>query len=51
MKTPKHTKINPNNLKTRDQLMVALIQGVTKAAVFKDRRKEANRRACRDWKP
>lgn len=50
MKTPKNLKINPNEIKTRDRLMVALIQGVTKSGVFKDRRKEANRRACRDFK-
>lgn len=46
MKTPKN-KINPNNLKVRDNLIVALISGVTKSGVFKDRRKEQNRRACR----
>lgn len=40
-------KINPNKLKTRDHLMVRVIQGVTKAGIQKDLRKEANKKACR----
>lgn len=48
MKTP--TKINPNKFKTRDILAMMLILGVTKSGVRKDKRKENNRRACRDWK-
>ena len=44
---PKDTKINPNKLKTRDQLMVKIINGATKAGVQKDKRKEANKQACR----
>jgi hypothetical protein len=39
--------INPNLLDTRDPLMVQIINGVTKAGVHKDRKKEANRKACR----
>jgi hypothetical protein len=31
--------------------MVAVINGVTKAAVHKDRKKEANRLASRRWRP
>lgn len=42
--------IDPNLLKTRDQLMVRLIQGATKSGVQKDRKKEASRRACRSKK-
>jgi hypothetical protein len=45
------TKIDPNKLKTRDHLMVRLINGATKAGVQKDRRKEASKRACRKWRP
>lgn len=40
-------KINPNKLKTRDHLMVRVIQGVTKAGIQKDLRKEASKKACR----
>lgn len=40
-------KINPNTLKTRDHLMVKLINGATKAYVEKDKRKEASKKACR----
>jgi hypothetical protein len=40
-------KLDPNKLKTRNQLMVALINGVTKSGVQKDQRKEADKKACR----
>lgn len=40
-------KIDPNQLKTRDYLMLKVISGVTKAGVQKDRRKEADKKACR----
>lgn len=33
--------------KTRDLLMVAVINGVTKAGVTKDLKKEASKKACR----
>ena len=32
---------------SRDPLMLQVIAGVTKAATFTDRRKEASRKACR----
>lgn len=35
------------NIKTRDYLMVRLINGATKAGVVTDRRKDQNRKACR----
>lgn len=44
-KTP--MKLDPNKLKSRDQLMVKLINGTTKAGVQPDRKKEENRQACR----
>lgn len=40
-------KIDPNKIKTRDILMVRLINGATKAATYLDRKKEANRRESR----
>ena len=40
-------KVDPNKLKTRDPLLVRIIQGVTKSGVRPDRKKEAARRACR----
>jgi hypothetical protein len=40
-------KINPNELKTRDYLMIKLINGATKANVTKDKKKEASKSACR----
>jgi hypothetical protein len=43
----KTNRINPNELKTRDPLMVLIIQGVTKAGVQVDRKKESARKACR----
>ena len=39
--------INPNTIRTRDPLMVALINGATKGGAAVDRRREANRKACR----
>ena len=41
------TRIDPNRVKTRDPLMVRLIQGATKAGVQTDRRKAQNKAACR----
>lgn len=41
------SSIDPNQLKSRDQLMVAVINGATKAYVEKDRRREASKKACR----
>lgn len=42
-------KINPNEIKVRDPMMVRLICGATKAGVRSDRRKECNKKACRNW--
>ena len=39
--------IDPNEIKTRDYLLLDLINGVTKSGVHVDRKKEANRKACR----
>jgi hypothetical protein len=39
--------IDPNEIKTRDYLLLDLINGVTKSGVHIDRKKEANRNACR----
>lgn len=39
--------IDPRTIRTRDPLMVAVINGATKAGVHRDRRKDENRRACR----
>jgi hypothetical protein len=44
---PTPEKIDPNQLKTRDHLVVLLITGVTKAGVHRDIRKEENKKACR----
>ena len=45
MKT--NTTINPNHIRTRDVLIQKLIQGATKSGIHLDKRKEANRKACR----
>jgi hypothetical protein len=34
----------------RDTLILALINGATKAGVEKDQKKEKDKRRCRDWK-
>ena len=39
--------VDPRAIRTRDWALVAVINGVTKAGVQPDRRKEAARRACR----
>ena len=41
------TKINPNEIKARDPLMVALICGTTKAGVYKDLKKDSNKYRAR----
>lgn len=38
-----------NLIRTRDILMVRVINGVTKGAVHLDWKKEKNRMACREW--
>lgn len=40
-------RIDPNKLKTRNQLMVKIINGATKSYVEKDKKKEASKKACR----
>ncbi len=40
-------KIDPNKIKTRDRLMVALINGATKSSVQKDQKKEENKKRAR----
>ena len=44
---PINFTINPNQVKTRDTLMLQLIQGVTKSGISPDRKKEMSRKACR----
>ena len=39
--------INVREIRTRDYVMVRLINGATKAGVHTDKRKEADRNACR----
>lgn len=43
-KTP---DVVPGYVPIRDELMVVLINGATKASVFKDKKKEGARKACR----
>lgn len=44
---PKKDKLNPDEIKTRDPLLQALICGATKGGIHKDRKKDANKRKCR----
>jgi len=39
--------IDPNDIKGRDYLMLAIINGATKANVEVDKKKESNKKACR----
>ena len=39
--------INPNAIRVRDLLMVAVICGVTKTGIKPDRKKVESKRACR----
>lgn len=50
MNPAKPLKLDPNKIKTRNYLMVRLINGATKGGIEKDHRKEANKRSCRDWR-
>lgn len=45
MATPKN--IRSQDIRTRDWLLVRLIQGATKSGPQRDRRKEQDRKACR----
>ena len=49
MKTYKPIKVGAN-IKTRDYLMLGIIQGKTKGGVHKDHKKEQNRRECRNYR-
>lgn len=46
----KAAKINVNQIKTRDYAMVALINGATKSGAHIDRKKQASRKACRNYR-
>lgn len=46
-KPPKDGKINPNDLKTRDYLILEIIKGATKSGVQPDQKKEENRKRSR----
>lgn len=47
MKTRLKLTINPNQIRTRDLVLVALINGATKGGPHVDHKKAAARRACR----
>ena len=44
----KPIRVNPRSVKSRDNLMVALINGATKAGTFRDNRKHTNKYAARE---
>lgn len=46
-KNEKKMVIDPNEIKVRDELLMALINGVTKGGVQKDRKKEQDKKKCR----
>lgn len=46
MKKPK-TTITHRDVRVRDEHMVQIIRGVTKAGVHKDRKREASKKECR----
>lgn len=46
-KPPKNGKIDPNKLKTRDYLILKVIEGVTKSGIHPDLKKEENRTRSR----
>lgn len=39
--------IDPNEIKSRDELMVQLINGATKSGVEKDKKREEDKKRCR----
>jgi hypothetical protein len=49
MKKANHS-INPNDIKTRDYLIVAIITGTTKSGIYEDEKKKRNKESCRRWK-
>lgn len=45
------TIVRPNQFRTRDYALLALIKGATKAGIHLDQRKAASKKACRqNWK-
>lgn len=46
-KPSKPSKLTHFDVKTREPLILALIQGVTKAGIVPDKRKERSKRSCR----
>ena len=42
--------IDPNDIKLRDELLMKIIAGATKAGIHVDKRKEYNRNRCRKSK-
>ena len=49
MKTYKPIKVGAN-IKTRDYLLLGIIQGKTKSGTHKDLKKEKSRRECRNYR-
>ena len=47
-KDRKLSTINPNDIPSRDYLMMAIINGITKASTHRDRRKDRAKYRCRD---
>lgn len=47
IKPSKNGKIDPNKLKTRDELILKIIGGATKSGIQPDRKKEENRTRSR----
>lgn len=45
-----NNRIDPNSIPTRDPFMQMIINGITKAAVHIDRKKQRSRNECRKWK-
>lgn len=39
--------IDPNDIKTRDYLILDIIRGVTKSGIQVDRKKQESKKACR----
>lgn len=43
----KKVTIDPNEIRVRDELLMALINGATKGGVQKDKKKESSKKKCR----
>ena len=46
-KKEKKVTIDPNEIRVRDELLMALINGATKGGVQKDKKKEDSKKKCR----